>query len=56
MTILAYDPISTRRHKISARGAVKTDLPNLLRQSDYVTVHCPRTKASFGMFGAEQFA
>src|ERR1019366_3863876 len=55
MTILAYDPYLSAE-QISARGAVKTELPDLLRQADYVTVHCPRTKDSFGMFGAEQFA
>jgi D-3-phosphoglycerate dehydrogenase len=55
MTVLACDPFLTAE-QISARGGTKVELPDLLRQSDYVTVHCPRTKASFGMFGAEQFA
>jgi D-3-phosphoglycerate dehydrogenase len=54
MTILAYDPYLTAE-QINARGGTKTDLPELLRRSDYVTVHCPRTKESFGMLGAEQF-
>jgi D-3-phosphoglycerate dehydrogenase len=31
-------------------------LEELLQRSDYVTVHCPRTKDSFGTFGAAQFA
>ena len=55
MTILAFDPYQTAE-QIAARGAIKTDLPDLLRQADYVTVHCPRTKESFGMFSSEQFA
>jgi D-3-phosphoglycerate dehydrogenase len=55
MTVLAYDPYLTAE-QISARGGTKVELPDLLRQSDYVTVHCPRTKDSFGMFGAAQFA
>ena len=55
MEVLAYDPYQTAE-QIAARGAVKVDLPELLRRSDYVTVHCPRTKESFGLFGAEQFA
>jgi D-3-phosphoglycerate dehydrogenase / 2-oxoglutarate reductase len=55
MTILVHDPYLTAE-QITARGGISTDLPDLLRRSDYVTVHCPRTKESFGMFGAEQFA
>jgi D-3-phosphoglycerate dehydrogenase len=55
MTILACDPYLTAA-QISARGGSKTELPDLLRRSDYVTVHCPRTSETFGMFGADQFA
>jgi D-3-phosphoglycerate dehydrogenase len=55
MTILAYDPLLSAE-QIASRGAEKVELPELLRRSDYVTVHCPRTKESFGLFGAEQFA
>lgn len=55
MTVLAYDPYLTAA-QISARGGTKTDLPDLLRRSDYVTVHCPRTSESFGMLGVDQFA
>ena len=55
MTVLACDPFLTA-DQIAARGAMKVDLPELLQRSDYVTVHCPRDKGSFGMFGAAQFA
>jgi D-3-phosphoglycerate dehydrogenase len=55
MTVLAYDPYLTAE-QIAARGAEKTDLADLLRRSDYVTVHCPRTKETFGMFDGEKFA
>ena len=55
MTVLASDPYLTAE-QIRARGAEKADLSDLLRRSDYVTVHCPRTKETFGLFGAEQFA
>jgi D-3-phosphoglycerate dehydrogenase len=55
MTVLVYDPYLTAE-QIAARGGTGTDLADLLRQSDYVTVHCPRTKESLGLFGAEQFA
>src|ERR1700729_2589066 len=55
MTVLAFDPY-LNADQIAARGAVKTELADLLRRSDYVTVHCPRSKETFGMFGADQFA
>lgn len=55
MTVLAYDPYLTGE-QIAARGGGKVGLEELLRRSDFVTVHCPRTKETFGMFGAAQFA
>jgi len=42
MTVLAYDPYLTAE-QIAARGGTKVELEELLRRSDYVTVHCPRT-------------
>lgn len=55
MEILAYDPFLTA-DQIAARGGTKLELDDLLRRSDYVTVHCPRTSESFGLFGRAQFA
>jgi D-3-phosphoglycerate dehydrogenase len=55
MTVLVYDPYLTAE-QVAARGGTQVGLEELMRRSDYVTVHCPRTKDSFGMFGAEQFA
>ena len=55
MTVLVYDPYLTPE-QVAARGGTQVGLEELMRRSDYVTVHCPRTKDSFGMFGAEQFA
>jgi D-3-phosphoglycerate dehydrogenase len=54
-TVLAYDPYLTAE-QIASRGATKVELDELLRRSDYVTVHCPRSNETFGMFGASQFA
>ena len=54
-TVLAYDPYLTVE-EITARRAEKVELDELLRRSDYVTVHCPRSAETFGMFGAAQFA
>lgn len=55
MRVLAYDPyvdaVTTR-----ARHAEKTDLGDLLRRADFVSVHCPRTAETMSMLGAEQLA
>ena len=54
-TVLAYDPYLAA-DEIAARGANKVELDELLQRADYVTVHCPRSAETFGMFGAAQFA
>jgi D-3-phosphoglycerate dehydrogenase len=53
--VLACDPYLSAE-EIAARGAEKTDLETLLRESDFVSVHCPRTKETFMLLGAAQFA
>ena len=55
MTVLAYDPYLTAE-QIAARGGTKVELNELLERSDYVTMHCPRTKETFGLMGLEQFS
>ena len=55
MRVLAYDPYLTAA-QIAARGAEKVELDDLLRQADFVSVHCPLTRESRGMMGAAQFA
>jgi D-3-phosphoglycerate dehydrogenase len=56
MRVLAYDPYLTAG-QVAARGAEKVaDLPDLLRQSDYVSVNCPHTAETRLMFGAAEFA
>jgi D-3-phosphoglycerate dehydrogenase len=55
MNVIAYDPYLTKEQLV-ARGATKVELGELLQKSDYVTVHCPRTKETIGMFGAAEFA
>ena len=37
-------------------NAEKVELDTLLKESDIVTVHCPLTRETRGMFGAEQYA
>jgi D-3-phosphoglycerate dehydrogenase / 2-oxoglutarate reductase len=55
MSVLTYDPYLTTE-QCAGRGATKVELDDLLRRADYVTVHCPRSSETFGMFGAAQFA
>ena len=55
MRVLAYDPYLTEE-QIAGRGAEKVTLQELLAESHYVSVNCPRTKESLGMLGARQFA
>jgi D-3-phosphoglycerate dehydrogenase len=51
MKIVAYDPYVS-----SQNGAVLVTLDELLAQSDYISLHLPKTKESANMIGAEQFA
>lgn len=55
MRVLACDPYLSAS-EIKARGAEKVELDALLTQSDFVTVHCPRSAETLGLFGAAQFA
>ncbi len=55
MRVLAYDPYLSAG-EIAARGAEKTELDQLLRDSDYVSINCPRTAETSGMIGAREFA
>jgi D-3-phosphoglycerate dehydrogenase len=51
MRVLAYDPY------VTSEGDVKmVSLDELLAESDYISLHLPKTKESANMIGAEQFA
>jgi len=51
MKVLAYDPYVT-----SANGSKLVTLDELLAQSDYISLHTPKTKETTNMIGAEQLA
>jgi D-3-phosphoglycerate dehydrogenase len=53
--VLAYDPYLDAA-TCKARGALKVELAQLLAESDVVSLHCPLSKETRGMFGAEAFA
>jgi D-3-phosphoglycerate dehydrogenase len=53
--VLAFDPYLDAA-TCKARGAEKVEFSRLLAESDIVTVHCPLTSETRGMFGAPEFA
>jgi D-3-phosphoglycerate dehydrogenase len=50
MTVVAYDP-----YVKSAEGVKMVTLDELLSQSDYISLHLPKTKESADMIGKAQF-
>ena len=54
MKVLAYDPYLDTQ-KVGSYGAIKVDFDELLEQADYVSVHCPRTDETDGLFGSMAF-
>ena len=55
MSILAFDPFLTNE-QAEALGVRLASLDTIYRQSDYITVHVPKTPQTTGMIGAEQIA
>jgi D-3-phosphoglycerate dehydrogenase / 2-oxoglutarate reductase len=51
MEVLAYDPYVT-----SANGVKLVTLDELLTESDYISLHTPKTKETTNLIGPEQFA
>jgi D-3-phosphoglycerate dehydrogenase len=55
MEVLAYDPY-VAADEIARRGARPVGFDELLAQSDFVSIHCPRNAETVGMIGAGAFA
>jgi D-3-phosphoglycerate dehydrogenase len=55
MRVLACDPYLTAE-QCQARGATKVDLPTLLAESRFLSVHCPYDDETRGMIGARELA
>jgi D-3-phosphoglycerate dehydrogenase len=54
MTVLAFDPYLSAE-EIAQRGAHSVTMNELLEQSDFVSIHCPRTSETLGMIDARAF-
>ena len=52
--ILAFDPYLSAE-QMAAKGAEKCDLDTVLRESDFVSIHCPRTKETLKLISTREF-
>jgi D-3-phosphoglycerate dehydrogenase len=55
MNVIASDPLLDGE-EVSRRGALPVQLPELLGQSDIVSLHCPRNADTLRMIDAQAFA
>ena len=55
MRVLAYDPYLTAE-RAQSLDVEQTDLETLLRESDFVTVHMPKTESTAGLIDARAMA
>ncbi|WP_344094697.1 phosphoglycerate dehydrogenase [Microbacterium deminutum] len=55
MRVVAYDPYVTSA-RAQQLGVHLLSLDELLEQSDFITIHMPKTPETTGMIGAEEFA
>lgn len=55
MRVIASDPNLTPE-QFATRGAEPVNLQTLLRESDFVTVHCPRVRSTEGLIGRAELA
>lgn len=55
MALLVYDPYIPESH-VTALGGQWLGLDELLREADFVTIHCPLNRDTRGMIGAKELA
>ena len=56
MRLIGYDPYISEERAAALSVELFATIDEILPQSDFMTVHLPKTKETIGMFGAEQFA
>ncbi len=54
MTVIAYDPYMAK-DTARKQGIELTDLDTLLKKSDFITLHIPKTEKTAGMMGKREF-
>jgi D-3-phosphoglycerate dehydrogenase len=54
MQVIGYDPLITES-EITHRGARPVNIPNLLAQSDFITIHVPLAAETKGLINGESF-
>jgi D-3-phosphoglycerate dehydrogenase len=54
MRVLAYDPYLSAQ-ELQQKGAEKAEFDQLLRESDFISIHAPLTPETRGMFGLKEF-
>jgi D-3-phosphoglycerate dehydrogenase len=52
MNVIAYDPYLTA-DKVSTLGVRQVELDELLRNSDFITIHLPKTKETLNLIGED---
>ena len=55
MNVIAYDPYITDERFIRFSVGKRTNVKDLIRESDFITVHTPRTEETYGIIGEEEF-
>ena len=55
MRVLAYDPYVSAE-ECAARGATKVDLATLLKESRFLSLHCPYNKETHNLIGEKELA
>ncbi len=54
MDVLAYDPFVTAE-SIAEDGATKAEMEQIIAESDFISIHCPLTPETRGMFDYDAF-
>lgn len=55
MKVIAYDPYITDDRFVKFGVEKKEKLTDLIKESDFISVHTPKTEETFGMIGEEEF-
>lgn len=56
MTVLVHDPYKDAKEIAAAGAAQVADLDAALADADFVSIHCPKSPETVGLFGAERLA